>query len=260
MNNLPAVVEYLDKSEFHALAPAGVPSSRVLAGFSSAVNASEKLRACTLDSLVDAAHDCSRLGLWPGPHGHVYLVPYGRTATPIVGYKGMIALAKRMTGARIEARLVHENDEFSLSLGTDPRIEHVPASDRGACVGAYAVARFPDGKTQFEHMTIDQVFAIRDRSPAKGDSPWTTDPGEMTRKTVVRRLCKYIGMDEGMGHAFAINDKAEGYGQGAPVTHKGGPRRNMMDAAARYSEPAPRTLMPPGADRPMDDAPEEVQF
>jgi recombination protein RecT len=223
---------------FYELMPPGIDGDRVLHGFEMTVARNDKLRKCSYDSLEAAALDCARLGMWPGPEGHMYLVPYGRTCTPIVGYKGLIALMKRAGGVtRVEARLIHDADEFAMMLGTDPRIDHLPAKgDRGPVIGAYAVAWFVDGSVQFEHMSADEIESIRARSKAANSGPWVTDTGEMYRKTVVRRLAKYVSADSALGHAFTLNDRAHGL---APVKRPvtGGPRPRLIDAAARYSEP-----------------------
>ena len=85
-----------------------------------------------------------QLGLEPGLLGHCYILPYKREATFIIGYKGMIDLARRSGHIQsIYAHAVHENDEFEYELGLHPKLEHKPShGDRGAFIGAYAVAHF----------------------------------------------------------------------------------------------------------------------
>ncbi len=240
--NVMAIVNMADHDpgfEFHELIPSGVDGARVLAGFKMHVIGDPKLRECTFDSMAKAALDCARLGLWPGPQGHMHLLPFKKVMTPVVGYKGFIALIKRHTGARVEARLVHDADHFDMTMGTTPGLDHRPAlRDRGECIGAYAIAFFPDGTNQFEWMDIGQINGIRDASPGyqRSDSPWRTHPGEMTRKTPTRRLAKYISMDETMGHAFAVNDRAEGYTDAPkPVRNLGGPKASPASLAHTYA-------------------------
>jgi recombination protein RecT len=99
-----------------------------------------------------------------------------------------------------QCHLVHEADLFEI-VGVDqpPMHKRNPfAKGRGEVVGAYTVAKFPDGDYITEAMSLDAINDIRDRSEAwksfvskKTPCPWSTDPGEMQRKTVVKRASKY---------------------------------------------------------------------
>jgi len=62
-------------------------------------------------------------------------------------------------------------------------------------IAAYGAAKFKDGEGHFEVMYKADIEAIRTRSRAKDDGPWITDYDEMARKTVIRRLCKYLPMN-----------------------------------------------------------------
>jgi recombination protein RecT len=67
------------------------------------------------------------------------------------------------------------------------------AKDRGEIVGVYCVAKTNHGDWVTDTMTIDEVYAIRDRSEsykAGKSTPWKTDPGEMIKKTIVKRASK----------------------------------------------------------------------
>ncbi|MBW4954009.1 recombinase RecT, partial [Klebsiella pneumoniae] len=71
------------------------------------------------------------------------------------------------------------------------------ATDRGAIVGVYCVAKTIDGDYLTDVMTIGEVYDIRDRSDAwkawvskKKSCPWVTDEGEMIKKTIVKRSSK----------------------------------------------------------------------
>ena len=68
-----------------------------------------------------------QLGLEPGLLGHCYILPYKREATFIIGYKGMIDLARRSGHIQsIYAHAVHENDEFEYELGLHPKLSISP--------------------------------------------------------------------------------------------------------------------------------------
>ena len=119
---------------------------------------------CAVPSLMGAVMQAVQLGLEPGLLGHCYILPYKREATFIIGYKGMIDLARRSGHIQsIYAHAVHENDEFEYELGLHPKLEHKP-SHRGAFIGAHAVAHFKDGGYQMEFMPKSEIEKRRKRS------------------------------------------------------------------------------------------------
>ncbi len=66
----------------------------------------------------------------------------------LIGYRGFIALAHR-TGkvSSIYPAIVHQDDQFSLKLGTGRQLGHVSLLDpakRGDWIGAYVVVEFRD--------------------------------------------------------------------------------------------------------------------
>ena len=106
-----------------------------------------------------------QLGLEPGLLGHCYILPYKREATFIIGYKGMIDLARRSGHIQsIYAHAVHENDEFEYELGLHPNWSISRHMERGAFIGAYAVAHFKDGGYQMEFMPKSEIEKRRKRS------------------------------------------------------------------------------------------------
>ena len=160
------------------------------------IRTNPKLLECAVPSLMGAVMQAVQLGLEPGLLGHCYILPYKREATFIIGYKGMIDLARRSGHIQsIYAHAVHENDEFEYELGLHPKLEHKPShGDRGAFIGAYAVAHFKDGGYQMEFMPKSEIEKRRKRSATANSSysPWSSDYEEMAKKTVVRYMFKYL--------------------------------------------------------------------
>ncbi|PFY95284.1 recombination protein RecT [Bacillus wiedmannii] len=164
------------------------------------------LLECTVPSLMGAVMQAVQLGLEPGLLGHCYLIPFNKNAGTkqnpqwvkevqfIIGYKGMIDLARRSGHIQsIYAHAVYENDEFEYELGLQPTLKHKPSfGERGAFIGAYAVAHFKDGGYQMEFMPKSEVEKRRTRAKSKSYSPWDTDYEEMAKKTVVRAMFKYL--------------------------------------------------------------------
>ncbi len=178
-----------------------------------------KLRECTQASLLGSVIQAAQLGLEPGSAlGHCYLIPFfNRKAGSLecqfmLGYRGMLDLARR-SGAivNIDARVVFAADEFDLLYGTETRILHKPVlcGDRGGVIGVYAIAQLQGGGSQVEYMSVQDVFAIRDASKAKNDGPWKTHFEEMAKKTVVRRLFKYLPVSIEALTAVGLDERAD---------------------------------------------------
>jgi len=187
------------KSGIAAILPQHLTIERQLKIALMTTGKSKDLLECSAASILQCVVTASQLGLEPGgPLGHAYLVPYKGVATFIVGYRGLVELVRRSgTVTAFSAHIVYEKDEFSVELGTVGCIVHRPylgAEPPGPVVAAYAVARFTDGSMQFDVMTRAQVDGIRKRSRASANGPWVTDYEEMAKKTVARRLCKYLPM------------------------------------------------------------------
>lgn len=173
-----------------------------------------KLIECDPRSIVAAVLDCARLGMKPGNLGHVYFVPYRNECQLLIGYRGLIELAVR-SGAvtSIEARVVYAGEVFEPQYGTDPRINHTPRFDvshePANVVAVYAVAHRREGPPSFDIMSRNEVAAIESKSKARG-GPWS-DPAfwsEMARKTVTKRLCKYLPISTELAEAIAIDADA----------------------------------------------------
>lgn len=220
-----------------ALLPSQMPVERMLKLALGALRTTPKLMECTTESLFGAVVVCAQLGLEPNtPLGHAYLIPFEKRAKRgsewvtertdvqvVIGYKGMLDLARRSGQIiSISAREVRENDHFEPHYGTEERLEHRPVLRcRGEVIGFYAVAKLVGGGCAFEFMSREDVDAIRDasqgykaaetsskRSGRAPDSPWHNNYAEMGRKTVLRRLFKYLPISIEAANAAAIDDRA----------------------------------------------------
>lgn len=179
-----------------------------------------KLAQCSAQSLLLSLMKAAEIGLEPNTAlDHAYLIPRFNKRTQQleasfdISYKGWLVLAHRSRLVQsITAEVRHENDEFAIALGTDPRIYHVPDYDnRGMPLGAYAVARLANGATPFKYMSHDEINDVRERFASDtGDSPWRTDTMAMWRKTVIKRLIKSLPIEErAFGNALTAEDESE---------------------------------------------------
>jgi recombination protein RecT len=189
-----------------------------------------KLAQCDPMSFLGAVIQCAQLGLEPGNAlGHAYILPFdkrqkvngrwetvGTEAQVIIGYRGMIDLARRSGQiVSIEARAVYEGDEFDCSLGLESKLTHTPdwqnpnRSQPDKLRFVYAVAKLKDGGIQFDVMSRAEVDGIRARSKSADNGPWVTDYAAMALKTVVRRLFKFLPVSIEVQQAVSLDEQAE---------------------------------------------------
>ncbi len=205
------------RGQIDMVRPKHLTIDRITRIMMTSVQRTPKLLECTQASLMGAMLTCTQLGLEPDSvSGRAYLIPYNDQCTLIIGYKGLMELARRSGQIlTLEARIVNKGDEFSFAYGTSPYIKHVPppflmvTGEKKQSIGAYAVANFKDGGVQFEVMSYDEIEEIRSRSQAAQRGPWVTDWAEMARKTVMRRLCKYLPSFAELSQAVALDELAE---------------------------------------------------
>lgn len=215
------------KGEIAKMLPQHLNAERLLKVAQIAVTTTPGLLKCDVASLIGAIGQCAQMGLEPNTVlGHAYLVPFKTkrkdssgnerwvdSVQVIIGYKGLIDLARR--SGQIVSIAAHEvctNDEFELVYGLDERLTHKPAlDDRGDIIGFYAVAKLVGGGHAFEFMSLRQVESIMLASQSKGKyGPWKDHFIEMGRKSVVRRLAKYLPLSIEFQTAAALDGLAEG--------------------------------------------------
>ena len=193
--------------------PKSMTAERMLRVILSECNKAPALFDCSRESFLGAILQCSALGLEPGSAlGHCYLIPYGKTCQLIIGYRGMIDLARRSGQiVSLQAWAVHENDTFNFQLGLNPDIQHIPAAsaDRGNITFVYAVARLKGGGVQFEVMSRAEIEKVRKASKAGNSGPWSNHWEEMAKKTVIRRLFKYLPVSIEAVRAVEIDEKTD---------------------------------------------------
>ena len=206
-----------------AVMPKHMSSERMYQIALSAINTTPKLAECSPATILSCVMKCSALGLEPSAEdglGRAYILPYrskqGMQAQLILGYKGMIALARRSGEIKdISARAVYEGDEFDYSFGLDEHLSHKPAArdhkDGEKPTHVYMVAHFKDGGHYMDVMTFQEVEAIRKRSKAANNGPWVTDYEAMAKKTVIRRAFPYLPVSVEAMNAAASDDTDGGF-------------------------------------------------
>lgn len=210
--------------EIAKMLPAHLNAERLMKVAQIAATTTPALAKCDVPSLVGAIGQCAQMGLEPNTVlGHAYLVPFNtkrkdaagnekwvNSVQVIIGYKGLIDLARRSGQiVSIAAHEVCENDEFELVYGLDEKLNHKPAlGNRGNIIGFYSVAKLVGGGYAFEWMSLHQVHEIMKATQSKGAyGPWKDHFTEMGRKTVIRRLAKYLPLSIEFQTAAALDEQ-----------------------------------------------------
>lgn len=222
------------KGEIAKMLPKHLNAERLMKVAQIAATTTPALAKCDVASLIGAIGQCAQMGLEPNTVlGHAYLVPFNtkrkdangnerwvNSVQVIIGYKGLIDLARR--SGQIVSIAAHEvcaNDHFEMVYGLDEKLEHKPGlADRGPVIGFYAVAKLVGGGHAFEFMPMRDVEEIRNNSQGwqqavkfkKQDiHPWGAHFVEMGRKTVIRRLAKYLPLSIEFQTAATLDGMAE---------------------------------------------------
>ncbi len=209
--------------EIEAMAQ-GAISAEVLssAALNSIRKSKEKLLQCSHVSWLSALMQCAATGLVPDtPSQECHLIPFGNTVTWIAGYRGLARLVRQSPEvAQVEARVVHAKDEFSYELGLEPKLAHIPysgADDPGPLTHVYSIARFHKAPPQFEVMSFDQVERIRKGSRNGNSGPWKDHFDEMARKTVFRRMFKWLPQQSASAALAMELDNLAAAGEDQPI-------------------------------------------
>lgn len=250
------------KPRLQEVLPQHVSADRLARIATSSIRKTPALQKCNPMSLMSCIMASAQLGLEPDNGlGHAYLVPFKQEANLIIGYKGLVELARRSGQvSTIYAYCVHVDDEFHYQLGLNPDLQHKPAgkaipNERDKACEAircvYAVCKLRDGGVQFDVMSLDEIEAIRQRSRAGNSGPWVTDYPEMAKKTVLRRLSKLLPMQVEAQRAVARDEQIDAGKQ--PDYDVDIPTPPEVEAQA---EPDPDNATEPPSEPGADDAPD----
>lgn len=219
LNNTKTIAGLLEqmKGEIARCLPAHITPDRMARIAMTELRKSPRLAECDPMSFIAAIMQASQLGLEPGIMGSCYLIPFFNSklgkfeCTFMPGYRGFLDLARRSGQIKsLVARAVYENDVFEYEYGLEERVTHKPAMDeRGELKAVYAVALLKDGGHQFEVMSKREIEAVRLKSQGKNAGPWTDYYDEMARKTVVRKLFKWLPCSVEMQKAVSLDELQE---------------------------------------------------
>jgi|GEM_PF-5767635 len=204
----------------------GIDVPRFLQMATATVDRQPDLLRCTPGSLFGALYETASLALSTEPSlGQAAIIPRDMKVT-IDGvettvkkavfmpmYRGMVNIIKRNTLVRhVDSRIVYANDEFEIDYSSPLNpIKHKPIikGERGERIGAYARMIDHDGNTlDIQWMTEEELVKLSQRDVSRSKA-WKTDPEEMRRKSVLRRLAKHGDMNDPLvARVMHLDDEA----------------------------------------------------
>ena len=180
-----------------------------------AVNDTPALQECSPNSIAAVLVNIASTGLSLNPVQKLcYIIPrntkiktpggqdrWEKRAMVEPSYMGLMKLATDSGAVRhFEAQVVYKGDEFDYDIVDKKPRTHKPywtmGRQRGPLIGVYGFATLADGSVIPEHMGADEVQKIRSKSDNAAGAIFQDWEGEMARKSLVKRLQKYVPRTE----------------------------------------------------------------
>jgi recombination protein RecT len=273
---------------------------RMMRVVANAIRTTPKLSHCEPLSFLGALMQCIALGLEPNTVlGHAYLIPFDKTLNRgkpnetkitevqvVIGYKGLIDLARRSGHITSIAAGIHYSDDelWDYEEGTESRLRHRQGPMAGKKQHAYAIAKFKDGGHAYVVLPWAHVLKIRDGSQgwktavrfgSTSTTPWGAHEDSMAKKTAIRALSNYLPLSVEFTEAITVDERKADYGAFAMNPTEGVMLDAEVDTAIdmqveeepepEKAKPAPRKAAPKAAEpekaktEPMKDQADELQ-
>jgi recombination protein RecT len=206
------------KAQISQLLPRSIDPAKFISVAVTLIARNPKLQECTQRSILGALLQASNLGLDLSPQlGQACIVPYrdnksGEVLAEFqIMYRGLVSLMKDAGEINhVESHVVYDGDDFIVELGMEPKLIHKPNlnGDRRTITNVYGVMTYRNGMKRFDFMTPKEVNHIRARSKSyqSTHSPWKTDPAEMWKKSMLKRMSKMEKMPLEKLYAMATDE------------------------------------------------------
>ncbi|MED0673869.1 recombinase RecT [Aneurinibacillus aneurinilyticus] len=173
----------------------GKRATQFTASILSLYNSEKMLQKADPMSIISSAMVAATLDLPVDKNlGYMYIVPYGTTATPIMGYKGYIQLALRSAQYRyINVTPIHEGELIKWNPLTEEIEIDFEARASDAVIGYAAYFELLNGFRKTIYWTKEQVEKHRKKF-SKSDFGWKNDWDAMAMKTVLKSLLSKWGI------------------------------------------------------------------
>lgn len=258
--------EYMDKLK--ELVPKHLDSTRFKQSLLYSLTRTPALATCDQKSFFRCASELAKWGLEADGYS-AHLIPFKNRKTNttecqlIIDYKGLVELILR-TGmvSRVYSEKVCEGDEFEFNKGQI--VKHVIdfRSERGEAYAYYCEVTLKDGTVIAACMSKHEVDDIKKRSKSPNNGPWATDYDEMAKKTVFKRLAKWLPRSSEIREALRFEDE-EPTTKPARVDNVTTAQPALSDKgfiAADEPEPEPEPEEEPPAEPEGDIQPEEMDL
>lgn len=233
MNNIAPIKQIqhtlasMDK-QFTSVLPAQIPTNRFLRTATMAIEQhsdKEKILNADRETLYAACMKAAQDGLMLD-NREAALTVFNKKVNgewvPKVQYMPMVSgiIKKALQSNQISslsAHVVKENDQFDYWVDEDgTHFTHRPElkTARGDSYMCYAIAKMKDGAIQMEVMNKEEIEKVRmtsktgkDKSTGEPAGIWKQWPDEMWKKTVLRRLCKYLPSSSELDNVFESDNR-----------------------------------------------------
>ena len=157
------------------------------------------LEVCTQPSIANALLNMVIQGLNPMKN-QCYFIPYGNQLTLMRSYFGSIAVAKQFGEIKdITAEVIYEGDkvETEIKRGKTIIVSHSRSFEninKAKIIGAYATILYNDNAEESLIMTMEQIKISWKKSklnPDSKDSTHSQFTEDMSKRTVINKICKY---------------------------------------------------------------------
>ena len=207
------------QKQLTSVLPAHVPARKFMRTAVSAAQSNPDILAADQRSVLNACQKAAQDGLIVDNREAALVLfnkKVGNDWIKVAQYMPMVTgVLKKLRNsgqlASITAETVHKNDKFQYDPGKDDVPSHIVDwfSDRGDMVGVYAVAKLSNGECVVEIMNHTQIEKVRkvSKSGAHKDTGepigiWKQWPEEMAKKTVLRRIAKYLPSSADLDQMF----------------------------------------------------------
>ena len=175
------------------------------------------LEECMPETIAECCIKAGQAGMLP--HRDCHFLPFNdkrrggrKAATFVENYFGILrALDRTEKVAKAFAHPVYAGDRFEVDF-LDDQFHHTPAAlltparQRGTLSCFYACILRKDGTRHLEVMTLDEIDAVKRRAPAHESGPWVSDYEMMARKTVIKRVAKYVQLTPEVSQILRVDD------------------------------------------------------
>lgn len=175
-------------------------------------------------------------------NGECYAIPYGKELKFQTDYKGEVKVLKKYAIQSVKdiyAKIVREGDQFQEKIqdGIQAITFYPKPFNNANIIGVFAVCFYADGSMVYETMSIEEVEKVRQNYSKQPDGKaWKNSFGEMAKKTVLRRLKKWIPIE------FENSEQIEAFNAGGDaefIEVKQNAKPDVDMPEAKNEEPVP---------------------